>query len=316
MGFFRLFKKNPDDGLKTTDGKPIFLGGDGRSGTTLLSVILDSHPQLVFGPELHFNGAKNLGPYVLECLDLLIANDPRAFGKGLKENGYLKLGVQFAKRCHRFGIEFADLRQLVIQTMEAVKSDLISFEDRCVLINAIGNYNLERTGALRWGIKVMREIKSLHKYAAIWPQAQFIHIIRDGRDVAASQMKEHGTWGYGDIERAAIGWVEMIEKTRKNAGTLPLIEIIYEELVGNPEPTLKKLLEFLELPWDDAVLRHTETNHTLFENPYNHASIDSIVKPINKAAVGRYSNDLSPEEIKVFEKNAGRHLAELGYPVG
>jgi Sulfotransferase family len=57
---------------------PIFVGGDGRSGTTLLSLILDSNSELVVGPELHFRGPANLGASCVEACDLLINSDPRA----------------------------------------------------------------------------------------------------------------------------------------------------------------------------------------------------------------------------------------------
>src|SRR5436309_3410290 len=56
---------------------PVFIGGENRSGTTLLCVILDSHPALVCGPELDFLDPENLGPHVLACCDLLAAADPR-----------------------------------------------------------------------------------------------------------------------------------------------------------------------------------------------------------------------------------------------
>ncbi|MGY4601288.1 hypothetical protein ACVWXL_009034 [Bradyrhizobium sp. GM22.5] len=59
---------------------PVLLGGDNRSGTTLLSVVLDSHRDLVVGPEIDFLEPPNLGPHVLDATDLLAANDPRVTG--------------------------------------------------------------------------------------------------------------------------------------------------------------------------------------------------------------------------------------------
>ena len=47
---------------------PIFIGGDGRSGTTLLNVILDSHPTLSVAPEYHFNGGSDLGATALQAV--------------------------------------------------------------------------------------------------------------------------------------------------------------------------------------------------------------------------------------------------------
>ncbi|XSC42237.1 sulfotransferase [Bradyrhizobium sp. RDT10] len=59
---------------------PVLLGGDNRSGTTLLSVVLDSHPDLVIGPEIDFLEPPNLGPHILRAIDLLDARDPKVTG--------------------------------------------------------------------------------------------------------------------------------------------------------------------------------------------------------------------------------------------
>jgi hypothetical protein len=310
---FSFLKKPSRGDVSGAAGAPIFIGGDGRSGTTLLSVVLDSHSDLVVGPELHFSGPKNLGPYVKKCAKLLACGDPSVFGKGLKENPDLKLGVQFAKRCHRFGIEFSELVKLIDEAVSETTGNLDGFDQRCVLINKIGELRRIRTQKARWGIKIMREIKTLHKYNKIWPGAQFIHIIRDGRDVAASQLIEHGTWGYADIEKAAKGWVNLIRTARKQASDHNYFEISYEDLVRDTEVTLVRLMEFLGLPLERAMLKHSVVDHTLFDNAYNHASISQVVKPINSSSVGRFREDLSVEQQEIFWDIAGSMLDELGY---
>ena len=298
---------------RTFSGDPIFIGGDGRSGTTLLSVILDSHPSLVVGPELHFGGPENLGRHVLECCELLIAEDPRTFGKGLKEHPEFKRGVQFAKRCHRFGVHFDELHRLIREQMAVTQNNLAKFEDRCALINAIGEFARRETETTRWGMKIMRDVAKLHRYGELWPKAQFVHIIRDGRDVAASQMLEHGTWGYGDIKVAAKKWADLISKARKLAKPNQMMEVKYEDLVLDSERTIRRLLDFLGVCWDDSVLQHSRIDHSLFANPYHHPSIATVVNPINALAVGRYRRDLTAEQITSFNRIAGETLAEFGY---
>lgn len=297
------------------EGNPIFIGGDGRSGTTLLSLVLNAHPDLAVGPELHFNGPDDLGPCVLECARLLAAGDERAFGKGLKAHPELKKGVQFAKRCHRFGIGFEELADLIDEAQRRTGTRLARFEHRCVLIDLIGQRRCEATGKQSWGIKTMREIAALKKYADLWPKARFIHIIRDGRDVAASQMTEHGTWGYDDVELAARTWSKLIRQVRKESGRAPVLEIRYEDLVRTAEATVRRTLEFLDVAWDDAVLRHSEAEQPLLENPYNHPSTAAVSQPINESAIGRYARDLTPDQIDAFNRIAGDELRAFEYAI-
>lgn len=301
-------------GVSGLSGRPIFIGGDGRSGTTLLNVVLDSHPDLAVGPELHFAGPENLGPYILHCIDLIEKKDPRTIGKALGENPDIKPGVQCVRRIQRAGFEIDDLKRLIPDAMQRTKSDLESFPDRSVLVDLLGRLACERGKKSRWGFKIMREIRNVRKYADVWPEAQFVHIIRDGRDVAASQMLEHGSWGYGDIEKAASGWVSVIEEARASAQGLSYHEIRYEDLVTDPEPALRSLLSFLGVSWDPAVLRHEQEDHAFFHTHVRHPSRDAAKKPINTSAVGRYRQDLSPEQIAGFEAIAMPKLRELGYP--
>ena len=161
----------------------------------------------------------------------------------------------------------------------------------------------------------MREISRVPDYAKLWPGAQFVHIVRDGRDVAASQMTEHGTWGYGSITEAAKSWATLVQRVRKLSRTHAVLEIRYEDLVLDAEPTLRRILDFLDLPWDDGVMRHADVSHSLFENPYNHPSLQTATQPINASAVGRYRRDLTPTQIDTFHAAAGDFLAELGYEV-
>ncbi len=60
----------------------VLLGGENRSGTTLLSEVLDSHPDLVVGPELDFTEPPDLGSHILRACELLALADPRVLGPG------------------------------------------------------------------------------------------------------------------------------------------------------------------------------------------------------------------------------------------
>jgi hypothetical protein len=296
------------------DSAPIFIAGDYRSGTTLLSVILDSHADLVCGHSLNFLQPENLGPHVLLCCELLTRGDPRVQGQGLETpDARWQLGVQFVKECHRFGIDYSKLQALVSEQIAAHGGSIQTFEERCMLIESIGEYRRTCAGVVRWGVAIQRQIWWADVFTKFWPKAQFIHIVRDGRDVAASHLRGAWPWAYHTIEEAARGWVAFLHAAERAVSSQKWIEVRYEDLVANTEVTLRSLLEFLCLEWDDAVLRHFDVQHALFDHYYLHPSVKAVQQRIGAVAIGRYRTDLTPQQIAVFERLAGRSLQSRNY---
>jgi hypothetical protein len=293
---------------------PVLIGGDNRSGTTLTSVVLDSHPDLVVGPELDFVEPANLGPYVLESCDLLLAGDPRVQGPGVETaDPDWYFGVQFVKQCHRFGVPFAELRELVAGVVADLGTDVADFDERCVVIDAVGEHRRRATGMRRWGIKIQRQIHRVDDFARRWPAAHFVHVVRDGRDVAASNLVGGQEWSYKTIPEAAAGWLGVVERPPTVAPAGRYLELRYEDLVGDPSTALHRVVDFLGLRWDDALLRHAELPHTLFDNPYAHPSAGAAAEALSAAKVARHRRDLTAEQITDFERLAGHELTRLGY---
>ncbi|MGF6736092.1 hypothetical protein OKW50_008265 [Paraburkholderia youngii] len=202
----------------TLPSNPVLLGGENRSGTTLLSVLLDSHCDLVVGPELDFTEPVDLGPHILAVCDMIDVHDSRLAGatKDTVDPDWYD-GAHFVLQCERFGLERDDLRNLVVDLMTKRGTDLSALEDRCRLIDSIGEFRRKQMGARRWGMKLQRRILDVGTYAAIWPRAHFIHIIRDGRDLAASHLKTVPEWGYRTVAQAAHGWLDVVTGPRQAA---------------------------------------------------------------------------------------------------
>lgn len=300
--------------IETAQSAPVLLGGENRSGTTLLSVVLDSHPDLTVAPEIDFLEPVNLGPHVLEACRLLKARDERVLGPGTSTaDPFWYDGAHFVKQCDRSGISISDLETILRRLMARFDSNLSSFDERCHVVDALGSRLQAANGAMRWGLKLQRKITRIDRFAAFWPNAHFVHIIRDGRDLAASHLRTVPDWGYGTVARAAEEWKNIVEPPAALAPEGRYLEVRYEDLVAAPANVLRRITTFLGLAWSDQVLRHDTVSHALLETPWGHPAADAVSKPITTNAIGRYVNDLAPVDIAEFEAIAGAALRRFGY---
>lgn len=291
---------------------PILIGGDGRSGTTLLAAVLDAHPDLAVGPELHFRGPPNLGPLMLRGLELMSAGDERMTSSGVGKEPELGPSLRFIRRARRFGVSEDQLYRLVEEAMRDTESDLVEFAERCRLVELMGNAVAREYGKTRWGAKVMREVRATRSYLDVWPGAAVIHIVRDGRDVAASQVRDHSSWGYKSVEEAAAKWSRLVARVGELSEEGLVHELRYEDLVTEPERTLRAVLEFIGAPWSSSVLAHEQVAR-VGESGVSHASAAAVEKPLETSSIGRYKQDLSRDETEAFCRNAEAALRRHGY---
>ena len=124
-------------------------------------------------------------------------------------------------------------------------------------IRAFFELYAEGQGKPRWGDKTPNYVKRMKQIDRWIPEARFIHMIRDGRDAALSRFKRI-LKDPPPTDVVAERWVRKIEGARADAADLDYIEVQYEALVRDTEPELRRIAEFLELPWDDAMLRYYE----------------------------------------------------------
>ena len=253
--------------------RPIFICGSGRSGTTLLAMILDSHPNMVSGPEIK--------------------------------------GVQFITTL--YGI-FSEKIHKNLAEYNFHDSDMkVSFR------RFISSLFTKRNISGRVVEQTPLNINSMSELIAIFPDAQFLHIIRDGRDVVSSLIKRKWIDGMTgkpfeateSIERAAIFW-NNIMKNAKDVSHRALnksnyLEFKYEDLINSQEETIRYVLDFLGEPFDNTILDYHKHEHSF--GP----STDKPQTGIYKTALGRWKNEFSPEDAQLFDLIAGQMLIELGY---
>jgi hypothetical protein len=163
------------------------------------------------------------------------------------------------------------------------------------------------------------------------PEARFIHLIRDGRDAALSREKRVLTEPT-PMPKVAQRWKNRILRAREQADRLPhYLELHYEDLIRETEPTLRKICEFVELPFDDAMLTYYERAEERMAEmardlpsegdkplrPADHRveAHKLTQKPPDPSRLGQWKTKMSPEDQAAFEEEAGDLLEELGYEV-
>lgn len=280
-----------------------FIVGVARSGTTLLRLMLDAHPDLAIPPETHF-------------IPKLI--------KACEEEGDPHRRVFELLTTHRrwpdYRLDAEELR---------VRLDGIQPLTAGDALRVFYGLYAEQQGKPRWGDKTPSYVRKMRRVASALPEARFVHLVRDGRDVALSQVE--ADFGPDRVADAARDWVNGIGKARRQARRVPYLEIRYEDLVADPEPPLHRVCEFIDLPWNPRMLdyhrgaeeRMGEVNRDFErgEGPAIPAAVRArrhtrVAEPPQRERAGRWRTDMSAPDRQAFEEIAGDLLAELGYEVG
>lgn len=286
-----------------------FVVGVPRSGTTLLRLMLDAHPDLAIPAETHFL------PNLIKRWNELAAGGASA--AELAEATFeLIVGHP---RWPELGI---DPRALRAQLDAAAPLALDG------ALRATGLAVAAAAGKPRWGDKTPGYLVSMPELQAALPEARFIHLIRDGRDVALSLLER--SWGPGDLEAAARRWSRRITIARRDAPRLAeggYREIRYEDLVTRTEDVLRELCDFIELRFAPEMLayhrgaaarlapalRDVEVagqRITAAERRRQHAATASAP---GADRIGRWRTEMPARDRRAFERIAGETLAALGY---
>lgn len=159
-----------------------------------------------------------------------------------------------------------------------------------------------KDGKKRWGEKTPQHVQHIKKLHALYPKAKFIHIIRDGRDCAASF---HRRW-QRTPEYTIYRWKNVVQEGRKQGQEIGQLyfEIKYEELTANPTHWMQKLCCFLSLPFDEKVLKSKQPQMNKSQE------LRRIVRNS-----GRWRVYFNTKQKKKLESIAGVALKSLHYPI-
>ena len=260
-----------------------FFVGTNGSGTTLHRAIFDSHPDLAIPGEARFVAK--------------LADGNRE--KGYDNERFLKdLGKD--DRFENWGLDAGD--------MEMALNDP-PVGDYPEAVRRLYRLYAEQRGKARYGDKTQSNIHHLPLLADLFPEAKFVHAVRDGRDVALAHTD--GT----KIEQVAVSWKRRVTAGREAGESLGpdrYIESRFEELIEDTEGSVRRLCDFLDLPFDPQMLTYYERAGDIVSTTAVPDRHKDIFLPPTKG-LRDWRHELSDDQVARFEALAGPLLTRLGY---
>ncbi|HDS16960.1 MAG TPA: sulfotransferase [Proteobacteria bacterium] len=260
--------------------QPFFIVGCGRSGTSLLRAILNNHRDIAIPTESLF-----ITDYLKACrkkklreLICLLIKEPeiREWGIELDENDFEKCRnlVEVIDLCH---LKYADIK-----------------------------------GKKIWGQKTPRFVRELDLLASNFPEARFIHLIRDPRAVVESLIRSnvHRSNAYF----GALRWNTDVQHGLDFEEKYPdkVFRVHYEDLVKNSESTIKSILDFLKLPDYQESISAGFAGVEEYSKFYKkiHANLN---RKLSTEFIDSWQERLSAEDIEIVESITRKQMLNLGY---
>jgi hypothetical protein len=286
-----------------------FVIGAPRSGTTLLRLMLDAHPELSIPPETGFVSILKQHENISD-IDL---------------DTFFQYVTHFPANSPNWD-DFVIERQVFRRQLESLNPFTVADGFRTF-------YRLyaARFGKSRWGDKTPTYFRYMNEIAETLPEARFVHIIRDGRDVALSLRDLWFSPGR-DMETLAEHWKAAIHQSRAwgEGHKLQYLEIFYEDLIVQPESTLRTVCNFIELPFAPEILTYHQSAPERLKEQTTRFKVDgtvlatqeqrlsihrlTLVQP-DESRIGVWKREMSDEERARYEAIGGDLLKQLGYEV-
>ena len=272
---------------------PFFIIGSGRSGNTLLRSILSGNSDISIPPESYRI------PFAIKKFHIFNnRNWEDIVSQVLKE-------FEDCKEFYTWEINIKDVQKR-LENIEDSKRTLSNIFDELFCTYA----EKHSVGSKMWGDKTPMNTLYLDWIGTVFPHSKFIHIIRDGRDVASSYLKMER---YDTILEAANRWINSIELAQSFGSKIKenYMEIRYEDLVINTESEIQRICNFLNTQYDSAMLDHTNQVEKLGDTDKSHHS--NLSKPISSESIGKWKSNLSESDQESITKLLHKHLDRLGY---
>ena len=260
------------------ESSPIFIGGLYKSGTSLLRAMLSNHSNIAGGLEtfwfdLDFSG-KDL--------------------KGSKRNWDGTRDEPLQEHVSRLAAYYDISKKAALAMAEQCSSGEEFIEN-------FMSQHARQKGKNRWVEKTPANTLHIERIFAFWPQAYFIHVVRDPRDVYSSNALKSEEWS--DPAIFSNLWIKFInahEEAKKTSWSRSMIEIRYEDLVLYPEKIMRGILNFIREPWEDSVAEFQGESKDM-EKVQNitgktSSTLMRLSQPLSATRIGAWKKELNTTE--------------------
>ncbi len=293
---------------------PLFICGFPKSGTTLLSALLDGHPELLVLPE---------ETHYFRRLDAL-SSLPRAERVGflLEHTQLARMDAGHEEDLHRERGDYSDYRDYRHFDFPAFRGELerrfagTDGSDRALLDGLVATFAeaTGQTGRSVWVEKTPQNEDNLDRILAWYPKARILYIVRDPRDTYLSYaaFRPWRSKGDFDVRRFTAVWAQSLIRWRAHAaaaGSDRAMVVRYEDVATSPEAHMRRIAGFLGVRFDDCLLVPTKLGQPWEGNSMHGDSFQGI----DTRPIGRWKSRLGAEDLAFIEAFLGKAMVDLGY---
>jgi len=239
--------------------EPLFLVGAKRSGTTVLRLMLDHHSQITW-------------PFEFEFVSNLLPDDDH-------------------------WPELQGVYDYLITNRQFLQANL-TIDETLSVAELVDSFLVQKRALASKPFVGATVHRDYHRLLRVWPNAKFIHLLRDARDVARSSI---GIGWAGNHWSGAHRWIEAEQEwrsLRKNLAADRWIELKYEDLIVRPVEVLTGVCEFIGVPYEESLFDYTK---------------DSTYERPDPSLIEQWRRKMTEEQIRTVEACAGDMMVECGY---